>query len=129
MSNQNVRPKWWKLYLTFPLLIVLFAVDIRLKISTRGHQIVQVGIVIFVFGLIRLWLKANTSALSRMDRKQYEGTFTVIEINPNQAIGMEEKSHPLFRLSESEINGVLEDTFDMDNTNSQSFTMEELRKN
>ncbi len=59
MSSNYARPKWWQLYLTFPLLIALFAVDSRLKISMRGHQAVQIVIVLLIYRLVHLWLRAN----------------------------------------------------------------------
>ena len=72
MSSQNAGPKWWQVYLTLPLLMALFAADSRLKISIRGHQLVQIGIVLLVYGLIHLWIKANSAVLSKMDREKYQ---------------------------------------------------------
>jgi len=106
------RPKWWQLYLTFPLLIALFVVDGRLKISTRGHQAVQLGIALLVYGLIHLWLKANASALSEMDRMQDHGTFTVIQI-PSYQVSDKDK-FSAFQIPPSELKGVLSDTFEID---------------
>ena len=80
MDTSNPRPKWWQLYLTFPLLVVLFIADQRLKISTAGHEAVQLGILAAVFGLIYLWLNANSVALSRMDWDQYHGTIKTTRI-------------------------------------------------
>ena len=110
MSSSNTRPKWWQLYLSFPLLIMLFVVENRLKISTRGHQAVQFGIILFVYGLILLWLKANSAALSNMDRRQYHRTITVI-LPPSFELT---DADTMFELPASEIKGVLSDTFEMD---------------
>ena len=114
MSAQNVRPKWWQVYLTFPLLLVLFAVENRLKLSSRGHQILQIGIVLLVFGLVHLWLRANEQALSRMDREEYQGTFSVIHIRSYEHPDTEGDQRPLFKIPDSEIKGVLSNTFEMD---------------
>ena len=116
MSSNYARPKWWQVYLTFPLLIALFAVDSRLKISARGHQAVQIVIVLIVFEFVHLWLKANAKALSEMDREQYYGRVTVIRIQPHQLPTMdnENKKRPMFHLPDSEIKGTLSDTFEMD---------------
>jgi len=114
MSSSNLRPKWWQLYLTLPLLIVLFIVDNRLGITTRGHQVVQIGIVLLVYGLIHLWLKANASALSKMDQKRVRGTITVIQAPVSQLPGADVRRRPMFELPAAEIKGVLSDTFDMD---------------
>ena len=110
MSSSNTRPKWWQLYLSFPLLIVLFIVENRLKISTREHQVVQFGIILFVYGLILFWLKANSAALSNMDRRQYHRTITVI-LPPSFELT---DADTMFELPASEIKGVLSDTFEMD---------------
>jgi hypothetical protein len=116
MSSHYVRPKWWRLYLAFPLLITLFAVGNRLKLSVRGHEAVQIVIVLIVFEFVHLWLKANAKVLSEIDREQYSGRVTVIRIQPYQLPTMddENKKHPMFQLPDSEIKGVLSNTFEMD---------------
>ncbi len=111
MSSSNSRPKWWQLYLIFPLLIVLFIMDSRLKISSRGHQAVQIGIVLLVYGLIHLWLKANAKAFRQIDESQYRRTITVIVFPPIRL--SEADKHPLLQAPASEIKGVLSDTFEM----------------
>jgi hypothetical protein len=130
MSSQN-RPKWWQLYLTFPLLMALFVVDSRLKVSTRVHQMVQIGIILIVFGLIHLWLKANARALSAMDRAQLKRRVTVIRIQPHQlpAMDNEYKKRPMFQLPDSEIKGILSETFEMDDIDAESFNAEDYRNN
>jgi len=127
----KARPKWWQLYLTFPLLVALFVVDSRLKVSTRAHQAVQIGIVLIVFGLIHLWLKANARALSAMDRAQLGRRVTVVRIQPHPLSAMDNgsKKRPMFQLSDSEIKGTLSDTFEMDYIDAESFKAEEYRNN
>jgi len=112
--SQQARPKWWQVYLTLPLLIALFAVDGRLKISTRGHQAVQIGIVLLIYGLIHLWLKANATALSRMDQEQDHGRIRVMRMPVSQLPESNGENQLMFQLPDSEIKGVLSDTFDMD---------------
>lgn len=109
MFSQRARPKWWQVYLTLPLLVALFVLDSRLKISTRGHQAVQIGILLLVYGLIHLWLKANAAALSRMDREQNYGRVRVIRIPVSNS-----ESSGLLQLPDAEIKGVLNDVFEMD---------------
>jgi hypothetical protein len=113
MSTNNANPKWWQVYLTFPLLIALFVLDNRLKLSMRGHQIVQIGILILIYGIVHLWIKANATALSAMDQKQFHNTFTVIRIPPNQLPDTSGK-RPIYQFANSEIKGILSDTFEMD---------------
>jgi len=101
-------------YLIFPLLITLFMLDHSLKLSERGHQAVQIGIILLVYGLIHLWLKANAKALSDMDQKQFHNTFTVIRIPPYQLPNANSSKRPMLQFPESEIKGMLSDTFEMD---------------
>ena len=126
MSSSNLRPKWWQVYLTLPLLVALFVVDSRLKISVRGHQTVQIGIVLLVYGLIHLWLKANASALSNMDQRQAHGRITVFQVSISQLPGTDAQRRPMFELPVSEIKGMLSDTFDMDYTDAEAFPIDEV---
>jgi hypothetical protein len=126
MPSQDLRPKWWQLYLTFPLLIALFVVENQLKISARGHQAVQIGILLIIYGLVHLWLKANSSALSQMDQKQYRGTITVIQILPDQIRDSNKAERPTFQFPASEIKGVLSDTFGMDYIDAEFLPSDEV---
>ena len=112
-SKQN-QPKWWQLYLTFPLLIALFAGEYRLQLTDGEHQALQLGIMVFVFLLIARWLKNNSSALSRMDRMEYHKTFTVIHIPPYESEQTDPTQPSPHQMAYSEIKGVLSDTFEMD---------------
>ncbi len=126
MLSNEARPKWWQVYLTFPLLVGLFMLDNRLKLPSRGHQAVQIGIILLVYGLIHLWLKANASALSKMDQRQAQGRITVIQVPVSQLPGAEAQRRPMFELPASEIKGVLSDTFDMDYMDAEVFPIDEV---
>jgi len=126
MSSSNKNPKWWQLYLIFPLLIAMFALDGRLKISTRGHQAVQIGIILFVYELIHLWLKANTRALSQMDQMQPHGTIRVMRVPSYQLTELDQDNHPLFQLPATEIKGMLSNTFEIDYIDAESFLVNEV---
>lgn len=78
MSTADTGPKWWQLYLTFPLLIALFMPDAHLKISTRGHRVVQIGIIVLVYGLMYIWVNANATALLKIDRSEHCPIITTI---------------------------------------------------
>jgi hypothetical protein len=128
MSANYARPKWWQVYFTVPLLIVLFALDIRLKLSVRGHQVVQIGILILVYGLIHLWIKANAKALSEMDQLRYGGWVRVIKIPPYQLpdMNVENNKRPMLQLPDSELKGMLSDTFEMDYVDAEFLPVEEV---
>ena len=126
MSSHYARPKWWQVYFTFPLLIALFMLDSRLKISARGHQAVQIGIVLLVYGLVHLWLKANAKALSNMDQRQFHGTVTVTRVPSYQLPESNKDKRPIFQFSNSEIKGTLSDTFEMDYIDADFFSVDEV---
>ena len=112
MNTNYARPKWWQVYLTFPLLIALFMLDHRLELSQRGHIVVQIGILLLVYGLVHLWMNANSKALSGMDRRQYYGSVVVTRVSPYQLTDTNKR--PMFQLPNSEVKGILSDTFEMD---------------
>jgi hypothetical protein len=58
----NRRVPWWQAFAFVPLLVGLFVGEQRLRFSPAGHQTVQVIIVLFIFGLLNLWLKAQDGA-------------------------------------------------------------------
>jgi hypothetical protein len=128
MSTNNARPKWWQVYLTLPLLIALFMFDHSLKLSERGHVVVQISILVFVYWLIRLWLKTNAAALSEMDQKQYRDTFTVVRIPPYQLSNANNSKHPMFQFPNSEIKGTLSNTFEMDYIDAEFSSVDEINK-
>jgi hypothetical protein len=122
MNAQNVHPKWWQLYLLLPLLVGLFMADFRLKLPTRGHQIVQLGILLFVYWLVHLWLKANEAALGRAENAHYPVIITLVQTPlPN-----ERKAQPLFHLPDSEVKGLLDNTFEIDIIDAEFLPMEEV---
>ena len=124
MKTTKQNPAWWQLYLTFPLLIALFLVDNRLKISSRGHQVVQIGIIMFVYWIIHKWLKVNERALSHTDRQEHSPTFRVIHIPVYSS--PEKGKQSLIQLPDSEIKGVLSDTFDMAYIDGEALPVEEV---
>ncbi len=126
MSTNTARPKWWQVYLTFPLLIALFLLDSRLKLSERGHQTVQIGIILLVYGLVHLWLKANARALSKMDQRQFHGTVTVTRVPSYQLPEPKNDKRPMFQFTNSEIKGTLSDTFEMETIDAESFPVDEV---
>ncbi len=125
MSSPKVnspKPKWWRLYSTFPLALVLLVLEHRLPLSPGEHQAVQIGIVLVTFGLIYLWLRANTVTLIQMDREQRGRSYTVTEYPPaSPAEGVEGGNgrRPMFPRSvpESGLRNTLEDTFELDSVN------------
>lgn len=125
----QARPKWWQLYLTFPLLIVLFMADSSLKLSLRGHQAVQIGIIVLVFGSMYVWLKASAGALQNLDGRRDHITYTVIEIPPLELPDTQSRKRPLLQIPESGIKGILSDTFEIDVIDAEFLPMDEPSQN
>ena len=129
MHSSNTKPKWWQLYLTFPLLIALFILDGRLRISTRGHQAVQIGIVLLVYGLIHLWLQANRYALLAEDRQKTITIYRVMEIRPADSMELGSGSRSILQMPESEIHGLLGNGTDLRGTDVELLSNSEIHKN
>jgi hypothetical protein len=130
MALINARPKWWQLYLIFPLLVALFILERRLNLSAGGHQTLQIGILLLVYGLVHLWLKANSKALANMEQKQFRETVIISRIPPRQL--PERNRRPMFQFPDAEIKGALSDTFEMEIIDAEFIPMgesaDELKK-
>ena len=125
MSSNYARPKWWQVYLTFPLLIALFMLDTRLELSVRGHQAVQIGIILLIYGLVHLWLKANSTTISEMDQRQFHGTINVIRVPAYPTPEPNSDHRPMFQFPDSELKGTLGDTFEMNYIDAEFIPVDE----
>lgn len=65
MNSQDRRPAWWQLFLLVPIMVGLLELDARAPLSERGHTAAAVGILVLVWGLVGLWVRANKLALMR----------------------------------------------------------------
>ena len=63
MGHKPRGPACWLLLALLPLLAGLFVVEQRAPLPPGGHTAVQAGIVLFIYGLVWLWLRANTLQL------------------------------------------------------------------
>jgi hypothetical protein len=61
--ERKLKPNWWLLYLTVPLMIGLLILEGRLSSPPLVHQIMELGIVVVSFGLMAVWVQANAGAL------------------------------------------------------------------
>jgi hypothetical protein len=129
MYSSNSKPKWWQLYLTFPLLIALFILDSRFRISTRGHQAVQIGFVLLVYGLIHVWLKANRYAFLPEDRQKTITIYKVIELPSPESPELGSGSRSMLQIPDSEIHGLLGNGADLRDINVELLSNSEIHKN
>lgn len=65
MNSRDRGPAWWQLFLLVPIMVGLLELDARAPLSERGHTAAAVGIVLLVYGLVGLWVRANKVALMR----------------------------------------------------------------
>jgi hypothetical protein len=120
MTSKARGPNWWQIYLLLPLLVALFLLEMRLPFSETGHEIAQLGILAIIFGLVHLWLRANASALRRMDMEEEKlrasRVVKIYSVPRELANNLEdnEQHHPILNLPDHEIKGLLGNTFELD---------------
>jgi hypothetical protein len=68
MTHRQPRPAWWLLYTLGPIMGGLLLVETRAPLSPGGHTAVQVGIVLFTYGSVWLWLRVNALRLIWSDQ-------------------------------------------------------------
>ena len=115
MPANKSHAKWWQLYITLPILVGLFAIEMRLPLTNVENIAAQLGILLLIYGFIHLWLRANRRALSGLDEEQGEWRMRVYEIPPNPQASLPERNsdRPLFQFPEAGLKGVLSDTFEL----------------
>jgi hypothetical protein len=67
VCDNEPRPRWWVLYSVLPLTTGLFVLEIRTPESPSWHTLAELGIVLFTFVYVWLWLSANSLALIQQD--------------------------------------------------------------
>ena len=68
MEKERRRPSWWQLWLLLPALGILAFLEARASLSPAGHRVVEVAIILVIYGLVSVWLRANQAALLRESR-------------------------------------------------------------
>ena len=69
------QPVWWVLYTLVPLMGGLLVLEHQASLSPAGHKFAQIGIVLCIYGLVWLWLRANTLALLRVAYNMHDKTY------------------------------------------------------
>jgi hypothetical protein len=57
------EPAWWMLYALVPVMGGLLVLEFRAPLAPGWHKGVQVGIILLVYGLVWVWLRANDIAM------------------------------------------------------------------
>ena len=65
MGKEGHRPSWWQLWLLLPALGILAFLEARALLSPAGHRVVELAIILVVYGLASGWLRANQAGLLR----------------------------------------------------------------
>jgi len=65
MRVKRSRPSWWQLWLLVPALAIAAFLEARASLSPAGHIVVEVAIVLIVYGLLSVWMRANRIELLR----------------------------------------------------------------
>ena len=68
MGMEKRHPSWWQLWLLLPALGILAFLEAGASLSPAGHTVVEVAIILVVYGLASVWLRANQAALLRESR-------------------------------------------------------------
>jgi hypothetical protein len=118
MSAHTRQPRWWQLYALIPAVVGLFVAENGLRVSRLGHEGVQFGVVVVVFGFVQWWLSANRHELMEAERRQahdlgrgngFHARELITGRTEDQAL-----ETPMFRLPPTGLRHTLEDTFDLD---------------
>ena len=70
-KNNNIRPRWWMLYLILFSGSSLLFVGSRLVVTANLHRFIEIGIVLLTYGLVFVWLSANEQGMINEDREKY----------------------------------------------------------
>jgi hypothetical protein len=91
----NRRVPWWQAFAFVPLLVGLFVGEQQLRMSPTGHQTVQVIIVLFIFGLVNLWLKAQDGARIREESVRHRMIFEERQSEPSASEQADREGNPV----------------------------------
>jgi hypothetical protein len=64
MDKKHSQPRWWILYLTIPLMLLLARWEVNAPFTPREHTVVKLLIVLVIFGFVWLWLDNNGQSLT-----------------------------------------------------------------
>lgn len=57
------RPQWWVLYSFIGIFLVLFRIEARLPVSETGHAGLEIGLIVVLFALLFIWVRANSARI------------------------------------------------------------------
>ena len=72
MKNGLYRPRWKVLYLFTVVVFGLFWMEATSPFSEVTHRLIEIGLVLLLFGLMIVWLKINKLALLMEEQEKYK---------------------------------------------------------
>lgn len=85
------RPKWLLLFALVPLMVAFLVVNDEMPILPWAHELLEIGILLIVFGLMFLWMHSNRVALTIEERTniQWGDPYDSTELPPLQVEGFQ----------------------------------------
>lgn len=98
MKTHRMRPKWFILYLLIALLVGVMFLEARAPLSRTGHMVIEIFLVLLIYGGVISWLKANDSAILDEDlyKAGYLGRYT-FDPAPQRHKASQESGDPSLR--------------------------------
>lgn len=72
MQTRCRRWHGWRTWLLLPIFGILALLDNKLPLSPGWHKVIEIGIVLVIYGLLWIWLQANQIAWLRESTDETE---------------------------------------------------------
>jgi hypothetical protein len=79
ITRKYQRAKWWMLGVLVPLMVGLLMLAHHLAPSPAWRPVLEVGVLLFSYGLIELWLRLNRVSFLRDRAGEYISEVTELE--------------------------------------------------
>jgi hypothetical protein len=91
------RPKWLLLFALVPLMVAFLMVDDEMPMLPWAHELLELVILVIVFGLMFLWMHSNRVALTNEERAniRWSDPYDSTELPPLQV----ERFQPHFQFT------------------------------
>ena len=88
MHHTRRGPRSWKAWVLLILLGGLLMLEPQVSLSSGGHQIVQLAMILLMFGVVLYWLRHNRGALINevYEREQKESVYKTVGKSQKSAI-------------------------------------------
>jgi hypothetical protein len=87
MMDNKPQPRYWTLYPVLPATAGLFVLEVQTTASPLWHTVAELGIVLFAFAYVGIWMGANT--LTLLQRGQVEQFNAQRQSSPRRSASIE----------------------------------------